>query len=56
MRLYTDSPRSTPSRTAAQLIVVAARSESFPLFGFDLADKLFEEKLDLLVRLLREQP
>jgi len=32
--------------------------ESFPLFGFDLADyeKLFEEKLDLLVALLKEEP
>ncbi|NDD25655.1 MAG: LLM class flavin-dependent oxidoreductase [Actinobacteria bacterium] len=31
--------------------------ESFPLFGFDLADyeKLFEEKLDLLVALLKEE-
>lgn len=31
-------------------------TESFPLFGFDLADyeRLFEEKLDLFVRLLRE--
>jgi probable LLM family oxidoreductase len=31
-------------------------TESFPLFGFDLRDyeRLFEEKLDLLVRLLRE--
>ena len=33
-------------------------TESFPLFGLDLTDyeQLFEEKLDLLVRLLREQP
>ena len=33
-------------------------TESFPLFGYDLADYevLFEEKLDLFVRLLREQP
>ena len=32
--------------------------ESFPLFGYDLADyeTLFEEKLDLFVQLLREQP
>jgi probable LLM family oxidoreductase len=32
--------------------------ESFPLFGYDLADyeELFEEKLDLLTRLLRDQP
>jgi probable LLM family oxidoreductase len=33
-------------------------TESFPLFGFDLADyeRLFEEKLDLFVRLLDERP
>src|SRR3982074_2090122 len=32
--------------------------ESFPLFGYDLTDyeELFEEKLDLLTRLLRDQP
>ncbi len=32
--------------------------ESFPLFGYQLADyaQLFEEKLELLVKLLREQP
>lgn len=33
-------------------------TESFPLFGFDLRkyDQLFEEKLDLFVKLLAEQP
>jgi probable LLM family oxidoreductase len=33
-------------------------TESFPLFGYDLADyeKLFEEKIDLLARLLTEGP
>ncbi len=33
-------------------------TESFPLFGYDLADYdvLFEEKLDLFVKLLDEQP
>ena len=33
-------------------------TESFPLFGYDLADydKLFEEKIDLFVRLLDEKP
>jgi probable LLM family oxidoreductase len=33
-------------------------TESFPLFGFDLADydELFEEKLELFVRLLDEKP
>jgi len=41
--------------------IVAGRGsfiESFPLFGYDLADYdvLFDEKLDLLSRLLRENP
>ncbi len=41
--------------------IVAGRGsfiESFPLFGYDLGDYevLFEEKLDLLVRLLTEEP
>ncbi|MEV8092580.1 LLM class flavin-dependent oxidoreductase [Streptomyces nigra] len=33
-------------------------TESFPLFGYDLADYdvLFEEKLDLFVQLLKEEP
>ena len=33
-------------------------TESFPLFGYDLAqyEELFEEKLDLFAHLLREQP
>jgi len=33
-------------------------TESYPLFGFDLAnyDALFEERLDLFVQLLRQQP
>lgn len=33
-------------------------TESFPLFGYDLADyeRLFEEKIDLLARLLTERP
>jgi probable LLM family oxidoreductase len=33
-------------------------TESFPLFGYDLADydRLFEEKLDLFVKLLDEKP
>jgi alkanesulfonate monooxygenase SsuD/methylene tetrahydromethanopterin reductase-like flavin-dependent oxidoreductase (luciferase family) len=35
----------------------ASSTESFPLFGFDLADydTLFEEKLDLFTRLLRDE-
>jgi len=43
----------------AQMIVGRGSAiESFPLFGFDLADyeALFDEKLDLLMRLLRDQP
>ncbi len=40
--------------------IIAGRgsfTESFPLFGYDLADydQLFEEKLDLLMRLVREK-
>jgi probable LLM family oxidoreductase len=47
------------SNGRAQLIVGrGSLTESFPLFGFDLTDyeTLFEEKLDLLMRLLRDQP
>src|SRR6266404_3738970 len=47
------------SNGRAQLIVGrGSLTDSFPLFGFDLADyeALFEEKLDLLTRLLRDQP
>ncbi len=43
----------------AQLIVGrGSLTESFPLFGYDLSDyeELFEEKLDLLTRILRDQP
>jgi len=60
VRLYTDfATLDAVSNGRAQLIVGrGSLTESFPLFGFDLADyeELFEEKLDLLVRLLREQP
>ena len=60
VRLYTDfATLDAVSNGRAQLIVGrGSLTESFPLFGFDLADYegLFEEKLDLLVRLLREQP
>jgi probable LLM family oxidoreductase len=60
VRLYTDfATLDAVSGGRAQLIVGrGSLTESFPLFGFDLADyeELFEEKLDLLVRLLREQP
>jgi probable LLM family oxidoreductase len=60
VRLYTDfATLDAVSNGRAQLIVGrGSLTESFPLFGFDLADyeQLFEEKLDLLVRLLRKQP
>src|ERR1700749_1131382 len=60
VRVYTDfSTLDAVSNGRAQLIVGrGSATDSFPLFGFDLADyeELFEEKLDLLVRLLREQP
>jgi probable LLM family oxidoreductase len=60
VRLYTDfATLDAVSSGRAQLIVGrGSATDSFPLFGFDLADyeELFEEKLDLLVRLLREQP
>jgi probable LLM family oxidoreductase len=60
VRLYTEfATLDALSSGRAQLIVGrGSLTESFPLFGFDLADyeELFEEKLDLLVRLLREQP
>jgi probable LLM family oxidoreductase len=60
VRLYTEfATLDAVSNGRAQLIVGrGSATESFPLFGFDLADyeELFEEKLDLLVRLLRDQP
>jgi probable LLM family oxidoreductase len=60
VRLYTDfATLDAVSNGRAQLIVGrGSLTDSFPLFGFDLADyeQLFEEKLELLVRLLREQP
>jgi len=60
VRLYTDfATLDAVSDGRAQLIVGrGSLTDSFPLFGFDLADyeELFEEKLDLLVRLLRQQP
>jgi probable LLM family oxidoreductase len=60
VRLYTDfATLDAVSGGRAQLIVGrGSLTESFPLFGYDLADyeDLFEEKLDLLTRLLREQP
>jgi probable LLM family oxidoreductase len=60
VRVYTNfATLDAVSNGRAQLIVGrGSATESFPLFGFDLADyeKLFEEKLDLLVRLVRDQP
>jgi len=60
VRLYTNfATLDAVSNGRAQLIVGrGSATESFPLFGYDLADyeDLFEEKLDLLVRLLRGQP
>jgi alkanesulfonate monooxygenase SsuD/methylene tetrahydromethanopterin reductase-like flavin-dependent oxidoreductase (luciferase family) len=60
VRIYTHfATLAAISGGRAQLVVGRASStESFPLFGFDLADyeELFEEKLDLLTRLLRDQP
>src|SRR4029077_2173508 len=60
VRVYTDfATLDAVSNGRAQLIVGrGSLTDSFPLFGFDLADyeQLYEEKLDLLVRLLRDQP
>src|SRR6202790_767255 len=60
VRVYTEfATLDAVSKGRAQLI--AGRGslvESFPLFGYDLTDyeEIFEEKLDLLMRLLRDQP
>src|SRR5258706_14585004 len=60
VRVYTDfATLDAVSNGRAQLIAGrGSLTDSFPLFGFDLADyeTLFEEKLDLLVRLIRDQP
>src|SRR5256886_9445022 len=60
VRVYTDfATLDAVSNGRAQLIVGrGSLTDSFPLFGFDLADYeiLFEENLDLLIRLLRDQP
>jgi probable LLM family oxidoreductase len=60
VRLYTEfATLDAVSNGRAQLIVGRGSAiESFPLFGFDLADyeELFGEKLDLLTQLLRRQP
>ncbi|MFC5832593.1 LLM class flavin-dependent oxidoreductase [Nonomuraea insulae] len=58
VRLYQEfSTLDAVSNGRAQLVLGrASATESFPLFGYDLADyeQLFEEKLDLFVRLQRE--
>ena len=60
VRVYTEfATLDAVSNGRAQLIVGrGSLTESFPLFGYDLGDyeDLFEEKLDLLTRLLRAQP
>ena len=60
VRVYTNfATLDAVSNGRAQLVVGrGSLTESFPLFGFDLADyeTLYEEKLDLLMRLLRDQP
>src|ERR1700745_2135195 len=56
VRVYTEfATLDAVSNGRAQLIVGrGSATESFPLFGFDLADyeELYEEKLDLLLRLV----
>jgi probable LLM family oxidoreductase len=60
VRIYNEfATLDAVSNGRAQLVVGrGSATESFPLFGYDLADyeELFEEKLDLLTRLLRSQP
>lgn len=59
VRLYHEfSTLDAVSNGRARLILGrASATESFPLFGYDLADyeHLFEEKLDLFMRLQREE-
>src|SRR6202158_6038188 len=60
VRVYTEfATLDAVSNGRAQLIVGrGSLTESFSLFGYDLADyeDIFEEKLELLTRLLRDQP
>src|ERR1700736_2981542 len=60
VRVYTNfATLDAVSHGRSQLSVGrGSLTESFPLFGFDLADyeTLFEEKVDLLTRLIRGQP
>ncbi|WP_351237806.1 LLM class flavin-dependent oxidoreductase [Streptomyces sp. NPDC002133] len=59
VRLYHEfSTLDAASNGRAQLVLGrASATESFPLFGYDIADyeELFEEKLDLFMRLQREE-
>ncbi|MET8226080.1 LLM class flavin-dependent oxidoreductase [Streptomyces sp. NPDC005301] len=59
VRLYHEfSTLDAVSNGRAQLVLGrASATESFPLFGYDIADyeQLFEEKLDLFIRLQREE-
>ncbi|MEE6259362.1 LLM class flavin-dependent oxidoreductase [Plantactinospora sonchi] len=59
VRLYHEfSTLDAVSNGRAQIVLGrASATESFPLFGYDLTDyeRLFEEKLDLFVRLQRDE-
>ena len=60
VRLYNEfSTLDAISNGRAQLVLGrASQTQSFPLFGYDLADyeQLFEEQLDLFMRLQTESP
>lgn len=60
VRVYTEfATLDAISNGRAQIVVGrGSLTDSFPLFGFDLRDydQLFEEKLDLWLQLLRDQP
>ncbi|MFE0526541.1 LLM class flavin-dependent oxidoreductase [Micromonospora parva] len=60
VRLYHEfSTLDAVSNGRAQVVLGrASATESFPLFGYDLADyeRLFEEKLDLFLRLQQDEP
>ena len=60
VRLYNEfSTLDAISNGRAQLVLGrASQTQSFPLFGYDLADyeELFEEKLELFMMLQRESP
>jgi probable LLM family oxidoreductase len=60
VRLYNEfSTLDAMSNGRAQLVLGrASQTQSFPLFGYDIADyeTLFEEKLELFMKLQREMP